>query len=136
MGRGLSPLQQTILRIAFRQHDQHLQHAADNDRNPDEFGCDVLYRDVLIEHYGFRRKAPRLYVPSDRIDRAAIGRVAYNRATAALSRAFSRLESRGLVCVMCGTGSRWSGANLTDEGLKIAGELSVKTRETFPNVNR
>ena len=46
-----------------------------------------------------------------------IGRAKYNTATAAVSRAVLRLQSRGLARCMQGDISHWSGINLTPAGI-------------------
>ncbi len=142
MGRGLSDLQKAILRIALRQQEAHAAEAAglvaSFGREPSAYGCDVQHKDVLAEHFGFQKRKAKMFSfeEPDRFDRQAIGPAIYNRAEAALSRAIVRLESRGLVHRAQGAVARWSGATLTDEGLRVARELSVNTRKSLGHVNR
>jgi 3'-phosphoadenosine 5'-phosphosulfate (PAPS) 3'-phosphatase len=116
MGRGLSPLQQAILTIAYRnrQAEQRTQHTND--------GADCYYHEVLAAYYGFElavsrqwyQQYGRRHAPGTRFfSRAAIGSGRYGAAKAALYRAVRRLEERGLVNVWQGAAAHWTGVCLT-----------------------
>jgi hypothetical protein len=133
MGRGLSPLQQAILTIAYRN-----RQAEDRTRSTND-GADCYYHEVLAAYYGFdlavdrqwyqhygRRHAPGAQFFS----RAAIGSGRYGAAKAALYRAVRRLEDRGLVEVWQGAVSHWTGVCLTDQGVATARKLSAASSPT------
>ena len=155
MGRGLSGLQKTILRMA---HDNRVSMK----RTDESRGADLYYYEVLAAVWRFDRH-PRtdsrgtpapLRVPEDHAEhvetsdgfrrtpghqhfsKAAIGAEKYNAATASLSRAVTRLEGRGLVRVMQGARSLWTGVVLTPDGIKFAEGLSVKPPEEARRLNR
>jgi hypothetical protein len=126
MGRGLSELQKTILRIAWRNREAERRHDGSG-------GGDVVYAEVLAEHYGWHPSRCRLQAPSyekedeerrtfgsQHFAKEIIGERVYNAAHAALTRAMTRLATRGLVTLVYGVNSRWSGANLTADGVRLA----------------
>jgi len=105
MGRGLSPLQEWVLVRALDAPDRS-----------ELGGCDLKLKRVLVEFYGIegtlgrwaRRFRGMAVVAEAKLHRPAV------------SRAFTRLEQRGLVSVMCGACSRWTGINLTEAGRERA----------------
>ena len=105
MGRGLSALQRTALRMAL-----------DGSREEAPRCAHTTNAEVIKACYGFPRRPGRPDgIP--RFSRAGIGEQRYNAAVAAVSRALARLESRGLV-------ERWRGCvTLTDAGVRVAAEL-------------
>ncbi len=131
MGRGLSPLQKTALRVAFtnRQREGH----------PRSKGADVYNREILLEHFRFApasthrdgspRKGgrdPREDPGTDFFSPGEIGRSEYRCACAVAARAASRLERRGLVTRVEGAVSRWAGMNLTRKGVEVAQRITSK----------
>lgn len=115
MGRGLSPLQQTILRLAY-------QNRMADSGYQDEARADVFYCEIFESHYGW----PSIWKNSrkahgQKFTKAEVGERQYNAAHAAVSRAALRLEQRGLVT--CVRGFSWAGVNLTEAGNRIAKEL-------------
>lgn len=122
MGRGISPLQRTILVIADR-----------NKRNgtgaeSESKGGDVLYWEVLVEHFGWTPKHRDRYGVL-KFSPAEIGEARYNAALASVSRAMWRLGQRGLLT--CKQGRAWSGGDLTPLGQELASTLSVNRAESF-----
>ncbi len=157
MPRGLSDLQKKILVIAYgRRQDRDLDsECREGEERVAKLGFagaykpapDVYYPELLVEVWGFPHE--RLF-PAERVakfgesvqgsgwwgqyfDRDAIGREEYNRATTTLWRAVKRLEKRGLV-VRAYYGK--PGVFLTDEGIRIAEELSVKRVQPLSDCNR
>jgi hypothetical protein len=131
MGRGLSDLQATILRLALANRETEGR----GDSSP---GADVLRAEVLAAYHGWDGHAMRYGAGygdsagsrdygSQHFSEGRIGAGHYNAAHAALTRAFARLEARGLVLLVSGTSSRWSGAVLTPLGVEQARKLKVKT---------
>ena len=123
MGRGLSPLQQTMLVLALRNHD------AEGRSFDSDIGADCYHPEVYAAAYGWvvqkrwqdgrRSHLMRADPPSGRAgprERAAI--------MAAVSRAARRLYQRGLARHV---GNAWAGINLTPEGYEVAKDLTVKT---------
>lgn len=112
MGRGLSPLQQWILRRATEKPDRS-KCAAAFGVPAGKAGCDLTIGRVLHEFYGVpvSGKAAAdgdfLSGPTFR-DRSAEAR----RHRPAVSRAFTRLAERGQVELVGAVYSRWSGINL------------------------
>lgn len=101
MARGLSTLQQTILRLA---HLNGMRGATGS--------ADVYQHQVLAEHFGWepdRGIGSRRYFSPRRI-----GPAAYNAGRASLSRAITRLEQRQLVRRVR------HGIVLTDRGWEVA----------------
>lgn len=118
MGRGLSDLQKSVLRLAARQRAAREKSRAHMDSWSVSVP-DVWYWEALEECYGFV-PSKRLHGMCQRFDRQAIGVRRYNAACAALSRALARLALRGL-CVVAGNRAATEGVTLTDEGLRVAG---------------
>lgn len=134
MGRGLSELQKSILRIAYRNHQAGpMTHGGISKTH-------AYYAEVLHEHFGFpierrsyidKNATDSMYLRSNpashTFDLHAIGESRYRAAQAALSRAVKRLSERGLVEWMQGEAARWSGVNLTKAGMAEAEKLLVIT---------
>jgi hypothetical protein len=80
----------------------------------------LYYSEILEEVYAFPPAVGGERNPgSIRFDRQAIGPARYNAAQAALSRAMSRLDKRGLILRLCGGHSRWSGCSITPRGQRL-----------------
>ena len=127
MGRGLSELQKCILRLALKNVEVEGRHTG--------HGTDVLHSEILAEFFGWRgntrdQEGKRIYSQSI-FEREEIGAKQYASVQAALSRAITRLEQRGLVTATHGV-ARWAGANLTDAGMQLAKELSVNKSANLP----
>lgn len=108
MSKGLSELQKNILIMANRHRTSDLR-AKDSELSTMHgglFGADLRTEQVITAVYG---------IPS-------------NAARAAISRAFCRLEQRGLVHRVFGR--YWAGINLTQEGIDTA--VSVDKSEVIP----
>lgn len=121
MGRGLSDLQRTALRLALQNRDG--EGRTERTRG----GADVYFQEILAAHYGWelKRFAGKLRSPGgQKFSKAGIGHREYNAATTAVSRAAARLEQRGLVERMVGAISNWAGFNLTPAGVEEARRLS------------
>lgn len=134
MGRGLSPLQQTIIGLALEgtQRPPKIEETSfgpvdTNKRRPHVFPADVLATCYKI---GKVQKRPgyRLESYPDTAE--------YRRAIAAVSRAFKRLIARGLLVARHRyENSRFrrkypSGYDLTESGQAIATDLTVKKSST------
>ena len=158
MPRGLSALQKRILAEALeRRRSRNLDTEraegvrlmARHGLGPDAYKAapDVYYAELLASVWGFPTTQ---LLPAERaarfgenqtpprwggqyFDRAAIGPETYNKATTTLWRAVKRLEGRGLV-VRAFHGK--TGVLLTDEGLRVAGELSVERVSRWRGYNR
>ena len=104
MGRGLSDLQEWILAKAA---EPKLEY-------PD---CDLVTSHVIRDYYGIPLSAGSI---TDQIFRDVSADEAQARRPA-VTRAFSRLESRGLVQRV--GNSFWSGICLTDEGRRLANTI-------------
>ncbi len=126
MARGLSDLQKLILRLA-------LDNRRQQELLPQEhYSADVRYAEVLVVYFGF--PVTGIYITSKGTDleranssagcqkfsKEKIGKERYAAEQAALSRAFSRLQQRGLVTWVCGAIARWSGGKLTEAGRAAA----------------
>jgi hypothetical protein len=90
---------------------------------------------VLFSYFGFpmRRHTdePLHSLPgARRFEREAIGRVRYDAARAAVSRAFRRLEARGLAELYVMVGGRRAGLRLTDAAVEAASKLGQPTVKT------
>ena len=96
MGRGLSDLQKDILRLALRYQNS------------------VLTFMVLREHWHWPLHKEAAHYEGHWFDPSLISEKPYNTARASLSRAFRRLETRGLVV------RQTHGICLTAKGIKIA----------------
>ncbi len=125
MGRGISDLQKSVLRIAYRNRVREfcLPECEPGVKPP----CEALRTEVLIEHFGF----PQIWKGSPRwradgwrwpwhgqwIRKSAVGHRRYVSAHASLSRSSLRLVRRGLI-----NEDPW-GYNLTDEGVRLCAEM-------------
>jgi hypothetical protein len=142
MGRGCSDLQKRILVLA-------LSNAGGEQRQEDNYPCrpDLLAREVMVSVYNIEANFiseaeawntdPHATMRTDRPVRERCGWVferkrgtagddgridvdLYNRAIAAISRAFTRLEKRGLVKRVRRNGHRAAGIILTPTGYQLA----------------
>lgn len=102
-GKKLSALQQTILRLA------HRNHLAGKDR--------LYYHEILHEHFGFKLE-PEATLDRQHFSRSRIGRKRYASAQASLSRAVRRLRDRGLVEAIAGLYARRVAVRLTKLGIE------------------
>jgi hypothetical protein len=103
MGKGISELQKSILKMAYR-----------NQRN-------VKNKDVLIEFYKFPPHAPgpsHVSGTPQIFYRCEIGMNRYNAASVAVVKAFNRLVQRGLAVRKYN-----HGIILTEEGVKVTRKL-------------
>lgn len=116
MGRGLSDLQKTILRLALANRDKDL--------DDETHGADVYHWEILAEYFGwkefldeYRLGSHSIYVrfPKEQIEESR-----YRGARVSLTRALDRLQTRGLLTRVTGMHFRWMGANLTPKGIEIA----------------
>ncbi len=126
MGRGLSELQKTMLRLAFR-------NRVSENRTAESRGSDLYYYEVLAAYWGWDlpehvQGRDHRHPGEHKFSKAAIGTKAYGTAHAALSRAVIRLQQRGLVDAISGKYSHWSGLNLTTDGITAALELEELER--------
>lgn len=113
MGRGLSDLQDTILRMALANRDVGRFD-----------GADVYDAEVLARYFGWDG-IPTSHDRGPRFSVGAIGPGRYRSARASLSRAMGRLALRGLVIRVSTMCRRSSGVVLTEEGVDRARSLSV-----------
>jgi len=136
MARGLSELQKSILRLAYRNRQKREQNV------------DLYHAEVLHEHFGWpisnhprwqpeKGERPRGYWRH--FSMREIGEARYRKTQASLSRAVSRLERRGLL--ERGRANGWSGdgyafLNLTNEGLRVAEGLSVNSIGRHDSINQ
>src|SRR5829696_2030416 len=108
MGRGLSPLQRTILEMAYENAGRRAPQT------------DVLYAEVLTEYFGWDNPSGRW---SNAFSPKSIGENAYNSGKVSVSRAFTRLEQRGLIeknrSMRAGG---WHGAIITERGSEVVRE--------------
>jgi hypothetical protein len=109
---GLSKLQRWILDHAY-------QNRLAEHRDEKSKGADLYYGEVLAGFYGFAYEHPRNPEMDTRdvfyghvFQPDVIGRSRYNAAQAAVSRAMTRLEQRGLVVVLRSVYSHWAGISL------------------------
>lgn len=162
MGRGLSPLQIDILRIAYKNWCEDRIPRPSPRMQPDPilvaFGKrmmanaiasgafvpfdrpDLYTYEVLTAHFGFSIRPGVIFVDREsnnwNFNRRKIGKRKYSSACASVSRAFRRLEERGLAQRIQPNNYNWSGIKLTEAGLELAKELSVKTLSQCKSVNR
>jgi len=132
----LSGLQRTILRMAY----------ANRCRESDPRKMDVYHSEVFQAVYGWVRVdgwASRAIHGSDvrtlhdsetigsqHFSKRRIGAARYRTAHAAVSRAFARLQARGVVSRYNGTASHWAGAKLTDLGIEVVRQLAKRKART------
>ncbi len=117
----MSELQKTILRLA---HENRARGEGARVFADYQEGTDVTYPQVLTAYFGWE-KAGRRRMLYYQFSKKEIGEKSYRSAMASLSRAFGRLEARGLIVrthSMMAAG--WTGADLTDEGREVARRLS------------
>jgi hypothetical protein len=137
MGRGLSELQRTILRLALRNRDGS---------GKEDPGIHVVHPEVLSEFYGFTVNPTKLpswlrYTPVSPRSRCRmfspreIGDPRYNAAHVAVSRAFRRLADRGLLALMQYVHGQGGGGNLTEAGETVAKQLSANSPASCPAFN-
>jgi hypothetical protein len=124
----LSDLQRAILRLAIANHNTPIR------ARDDSGGTDVTYAEVLISHYNFPRtcSCPRDDIREyggQKFSMKQIGEKRYRAAMAAVSRAFLRLESRGLIERNRGAFRLWSGGVITE-----AGKIAANTLGNLPQV--
>ncbi len=137
MGKGLSPLQRTILITA-------LANRTAEGRDDTCNGADVYLAEVLHRHFHFPFKRDywlrdksdaailaemRKLPGSHRFSLVEIGASKYRAAQAALSRAAARLQQRGQVVRYNGSTAWWAGVRLTPQGIATAEKLSANTRQ-------
>jgi hypothetical protein len=124
MGRGLSELQKTILRMAAaNEDDPHVKYS-------------VSYAEVLRDYYGWQPEKGHHAWNKDGtkghgwgFSKARIGEKEYRSARAALSRAATRLYERGLVEYVDHVLTNvTTGVCLTEEGREETLRLSVNSR--------
>ncbi|MCA1717285.1 MAG: hypothetical protein LC781_10785 [Actinobacteria bacterium] len=127
MGRGLSELQKTVLRLAHENRERGTGARPLPDGG--QLGTDVKYPEVLEAYFGWEpdsRPRSSRYFDFSKKD---IGEKAYRSARASLSRGFSRLEARGLIVRTHGAmAAGWTGADLTEEGANEAAKLAARAR--------
>ena len=149
MGRGLSGLQKCILRLALENRVAPVQDSPASplvealiaDGTATRPAINVYTCEVLVVHFGFPvrmkswrrgsavddRDAVRKYHTGRRFDPNVIGRKRYAAAQAAVSRAFTRLQGRGLLIRSRGAFARWSGGQLTEKGFEVAQQIMRAT---------
>jgi hypothetical protein len=111
MGKGLSELQKSILKMALR------------NRNKRNGTGDVRNREVLIKFYGFPFHSPSINTTSGSpqiFRRTEIGISRYQSASVAVVKAFNRLAKRGFAIRKYN-----HGIILTEEGNEKAKVLSL-----------
>ncbi len=110
MGKGLSPLQKTILQLAYENQGRQTPQT------------DVTYSEILVKYFGWElvdNSPSWASMPwyQQSFSKNDIGQAEYGRAMASVSRAVKRLQERGLIekthSLRAGG---WSGANLTEVG--------------------
>lgn len=126
MGRGLSELQKTILRVALEKHLAFEARIASGNDYRGFLEGDTDRAQVLMEHFGWEQYGgdyPRQvfdFLPEE------IGREKYRAGQAALSRAIRRLIDRGLLDRMYNSNDRRGATMLSEAGAALAKTLSVK----------
>lgn len=110
---GLSQLQRKIL---------HLTRAKTK----------AYFHEIMAAVHGWRDKAAHQH-SGQHFSPAQVGVARYNASHAALSRAVSRLESRGLVTVHKGALAQWTYVALTTDGMAVA--ATVKTDVNCDTLN-
>ena len=116
----MSELQKTILRLA---HENRARGEGARGFADHQEGTDVTYPQALAGYFGWEETGSRRIFY--KFSKKEIGEKPYRSAMASLSRAFGRLEARGLVVrTHSAMAAGWSGADLTDEGREVARRLS------------
>lgn len=113
MGRGLSELQKTVLRVAGEYEDET-----------------TFFSEVLIAHYGWESGWNMKWHDAPVLRMSAIGEGKYRSGQAALSRAVRRLAERGLVRKERVSADTWgyykrTAVVLTDDGKREARRLRL-----------
>lgn len=124
MGKGLSKLQKQILTLAHegRGNRDLYDDGSINWRQ----GADVTANQVFGVVY-MKVDVYEVRLGSNHFSIARIGESKYRSAKVAISKAFRRLEERGLVVRM--EGRNWGGVNLTDEGMAEAKKVTANTTQ-------
>ncbi len=122
----MSELQKTILRLA---HENRARGQGARMSPHGQMGTDVTYPQVLAGYFGWEDTEHRRGFGFYHFSKKHIGEKPYRSAMASLSRAFGRLEARGLVALTHSQmAAGWTGADLTDKGQAVASTLgSAKT---------
>ena len=114
-------MQETVLRLAHENRERG--EGARTLPDGRQAYTDVTYPQVLARYFGWEDAGhrSRWYTFSKK----RIGEKPYRSAMASVSRAFTRLEARGLIVrTHSAMAAGWSGADLTDEGREVARRLS------------
>jgi hypothetical protein len=139
MGRGLSDLQRFILRRALATRDGPRRPPAPYWGDIEVCAVHVLdgyYRWPRTTWYSDERRQITILSARRKYERAAIGPRRYNAAMVALSKAFTRLMTRGLLVHRDGNGHHPAGYVLTDEGERVARSLSANSLSSCEGVSR
>jgi len=127
MGRGLSPLQKTILTLAF----------ANRTSGNSYLNRDLYKPEILINVWGWQPSRSNLFCTREAVDvdyvrrhpfgqlfcKSDIGSAQYNSAHASISRACRRLLRRGLIL-------EGLGVTLTESGVKVASAAALPFEES------
>jgi len=119
MARGLSDFQKRILVLAYEKREQKVSH--------------LLTAEVLASVYQWPIRERGWPFKSEiqhgrqNFSRQAIGPGRYEAARASVSKAFRRLEARGLVVRLVGAMALWAGVSLTEEGVRVAQKIMANT---------
>lgn len=101
---------------------------------------DLYTYEVLSARFGFPIRPGVIFVDREsnnwNFNTRKIGKKKYASACASVSRAFKRLEERGLAQRIQPKNYNWSGIKLTQAGLELAQQLSVKTLAQCESINR
>lgn len=123
MGRGLSPFQRAILRLARTNAEAEGRAVGEPARATSTTvrSCTPSMAGPRFARGDRQRTGAELrHAGSGHAFQPATDRARYKAHTVALVKALARLEERGLVVRVCGARARWSGANLTAEGRAAA----------------
>jgi len=102
----------------------HKNRLVENRTDGTGSGADLYYKEVLADFYGFPHAGDvREDLGHKAFDPDSLSRARYNAACAATSRATTRLATRGLVELVQGRCSHWSGVNLTNEGVAVVARI-------------
>ena len=126
MGRGLSDLQKSILLQAYKKLEQIGRY------NDQSITGMLLPSEVLAEFYGWETQIEdsgheEIYIGSQLFSKEEIGSNRYNSARAAVSKAFQRLEARGLVERVHTTQGSHVAIKLLHDGIEAAKRLLANT---------
>lgn len=129
MARGLSELQRAILGMALANRQ------AEGRDGKAHSGADVTHAEVLASVYGWtpdksdlrysdsysvKEHAGKRRYGGHKFRKSVFCPGEYNAARASVSRAFKRLEERGLLDRVNGVFAWWAGGNLTQPGADVA----------------